>query len=108
MRDMAAFRAVVDPGSLVEADYVIDGCVTKLFGDYRGEPAACLEIQLFLTRYSAGGPELVFSKTLSEREEARSKEAEELVAAFNRALGRVLGALEGDESFWTGFHATTR
>jgi len=108
MRDMAAFRAVVDPGSLVEADYVIDGCVTKLFGDYRGEPAACLELQLFLTRYGPGGPELVFSTTLSERVVAESKEPEQLVAAFNRALERALAALEGDEAFWSGLQTPAR
>ena len=106
MRDMQAFRAVVDPGALVESDYVVDGCITKLFGDYRGKPAACLEVQFFLTHYGDAGPELVFSKTFTEREEAAKKKPEELVAAFNRALARTLEALEEDEVFWGGFEAS--
>ncbi len=96
MRAAHIFRAVVDPGSLEQADYVIDGCVTKLYGDYREQPRACLEIQLFLTHYGESGPEIVFHKTYSETEPAEAKKPDELVAAFNRALVRILKAWEAE------------
>jgi ABC-type uncharacterized transport system auxiliary subunit len=96
MADAGLFQAVVEPGALTETDYVIDGCVSRLLGDYRDRPEAQLELQIFLTHFGEKGPEIAFHREYTEIEPLREKDPEELVAAFRRALARILSRCESD------------
>ena len=97
MADSGLFRVVLEPGSLAEADYVLEGGLTELFSDDREERSfAVLEIQVFLTKTKVGGPEVVFHREYAEREPLEGNEPDELVAAMSRALTRILFSCEAD------------
>lgn len=96
MADAALFQAVVEPGSLTEADYVIDGCVSRLLGDYRDRPEAQLQLQIFLTHFGEEGPEIAFHREYTANEPLDEKDPEELVEALRRALARILSRCESD------------
>ena len=96
MRDARLFRAVLEPGALAESNYVIDGCLTQLCGDYRSEPKAVIELQIFLTRFDPTGARVCMQRKYTESETLKKKDPELLVAGYGKALARVLETCEKD------------
>ena len=83
-------------GRVWRETYVIDGCVSRLLGDYRDRPEAQLELQIFLTHFGKKGPEIAFHREYTDIEPLREKDPEELVLALRRALARILSRCESD------------
>ncbi|MBN1515807.1 membrane integrity-associated transporter subunit PqiC [Candidatus Sumerlaeota bacterium] len=98
------FKAVLGKGDRIEADWLLELRLNALHADVRrGEtedgkqrPGAVIELQAHLSRDLPGGAELVMQKTYREFEPAQSAKPDALVAAWNRALTRVLNALIKD------------
>lgn len=95
LEDSGLFAAVVDADSSLEATHVLEGDLTALFGDLSGDrPHAVLGCAFVLLE----GPDdaLVFARRYEEREPLPADTPDELVAGFERALARILRALEED------------
>lgn len=93
------FQRVTASGAApYEADYVLDGFVTDLYGDLReaGKPASVLTVTFYLSSTAAGVPRVVWSKGYRQRVVAANDSAEALVRGWNQALGTILGELTRD------------
>lgn len=95
------FEEVLTPGSQSDATYYLESNLVKLYGDYRAQPKAVMEIQFFLLQYVASDTEgaasqIVFSKTYSAEVPISSASAGELMRGWNTALSDILGELLAD------------
>jgi len=92
------FKYVVDSSNNVEPDYVLEGNVSELYGDFRAtnEPKAVLGIQFFLTEETSTNPKIVFENNYRREVVLSSNSAGELVKGWNEALQQILTALAGD------------
>jgi len=92
------FAAVVSSGSDVLPTHVIEGNVTALYGDFRGDSArGVLGIELFLIHAEADdGPAVVFHKDYRAAVDLSARTAEALVEAYNTGLGQILTEFEKD------------
>ena len=92
-------QRVLDPGSYVDPNYVLEGNVIALYGDFRtpSSPKAVTELRVFLLEMQAGAePAIVFGKTYESSVGVESAGPEGLVEAFDRCLVGILGDLEKD------------
>jgi uncharacterized lipoprotein YmbA len=97
VQQAGVFGEVVDVSSLAQATHVLEGRVTRLHGDERGEGArAVIEIRFFLLDDRANPPGIVMSKTYLEETPVAGSEAVVLVEGWNAGLAKILGALEAD------------
>jgi cholesterol transport system auxiliary component len=79
--------------------HVLEGTVTALYGDYRGNPAkAVLGLQFFLVHESSSPAEVVWHQEYRQDVDLSDKSPEALVNGWNTALQRILTSLEGDLS----------
>ena len=93
------FAAVVNTGSDVLPTHVIEGNVTALYGDFRGDEAArgVLGIEMFLVHADGDdGPRVVFHKEYRAAVDLPDRSAEALVKAYNTGLGQILAEFEKD------------
>lgn len=98
LRGQGRYQVVSTGGSQVSPTEVLEGEITELHGDYRDreEPKAVLEIRLRrMTAVGRGGWQLVGERRFRVEERMARAEATELVAGWNRALGKVLGDWAG-------------
>ena len=92
-------QRVLDPGSYVDPNYVLEGNVIALYGDFRtgSSPKAVMELRVFLLEMKTGAePAIAFGKTYESSVGIESAGPNGLVAAFNRCLVEILGDLEKD------------
>jgi len=92
-------RRVLDPGSYVDPNYVLEGNVIALYGDFRTQssPKAVMELRIFLLEMQTGAePAIVFGKTYESSVGVESAGPEGLLEAFDRCLVEILGDLEKD------------
>ncbi|MGH7799504.1 MAG: ABC-type transport auxiliary lipoprotein family protein [Thermodesulfobacteriota bacterium] len=92
------FKNVVDPSNNVEANYVLEGNVSELYGDFRAtnEPKAVLGIQFFLTEETSANPKIVYQNNYRREVVLSSNSAQDLVKGWNEALEQILTDLQGD------------
>ena len=92
------FEYTVIAPSETPADYVLNGYVNSIYGDYiDGEsPKAVLAMQFFLTKEESGKDTIVFSKSYEKDVGITSKSPTALVNGWNDALREVLIDLDGD------------
>ena len=100
--------AVVQPGSLVEPTYVLDGNVTALYADFRkDEPIrGVLGIEFFLLHIRPDGPQVTFHKAYHAETKVETQDdgknihtsADKLIGAYNECLRQILADLEEDLS----------
>ena len=92
------FKNVVDPSNNVEPNYVLEGNVSELYGDFRAtnEPKAVLRIQFFLTEETSANPKIVFQNNYRREVVLSSNSAQDLVKGWNEALEQILTALSSD------------
>ncbi|MGE4299642.1 MAG: ABC-type transport auxiliary lipoprotein family protein [Desulfovibrionaceae bacterium] len=94
--DTGLFAGVGLPGSGMRNEFVLEGGLTALYGDFTAPQAkAVLKAQFFLF-LARGSYDLVLHKEYSEAIPLRERSAAGLVAGLNTALGNVLAALEAD------------
>lgn len=92
------FEYVVEAPSEVTPDFILDGVVNAIYGDYSasGSPKAILRIQIFLLIEVAAKREIVFSKTYREEIDINSKAPNDLVAGWDEALTNIMTDFEVD------------
>jgi cholesterol transport system auxiliary component len=92
------FGHVTDSVSYVDADYVLEGTVTALYGDYSQSPLsrAVLEIQFLLIRDIPPRPEILLKRQYHEESPLEANSPEALVKGWNQALQRILTRFEND------------
>ncbi len=99
LRNSGAFQNVLDQGSPLVADTVLQTHVTELYGDFRqpNQPAAVLSLRLLLLRArTTQPPELLLEKAYSRRVTLREKTAAAVVAGWDQALSEIMAAAAPD------------
>ena len=92
------FKHVVDPSSLLDSTYVLEGAVTALYGDYRvsSAPKAVLEIQFLLLQETDVSPKIIFQGQYHKEEPLIGNTPDALVKSWNSALSQILTEFETD------------
>ena len=98
LSESSRFKYVVDSSNNVEANYILEGNVSEVFGDFRtpNTPKAVMGIQFFLTEETSTNPKIVFENNYRREVVLSSNSAEELVKGWNEALEQILTALSSD------------
>ena len=96
--DSGMFEAVISMGSHKEADYILEGSVTSLYGDFQegDEPASVLRMQFLLLEDDRLDYQMLMHRTYKERVTLTGSGAEHVVQGLNKALTRILTRLEKD------------
>ena len=98
LQQSAMFSQVVSLNSLIDANYILEGLVQGVYGDFRDKnaPKAVLKLQfLLLTVNDNGENEVVLQHNFNEQVTIKEANAEELVRGWNSALEKILQDLEG-------------
>ena len=92
------FKYVVGASSPLQANYVLEGSVNALYGDFRNlnAPAAVLEIEFFLHNEDAANPGVVLQKRYMKSVAINTRSPDALVKGWNGALNEILAALLAD------------
>ncbi len=92
------FQHVVDPSSYMDPNYVLEGAVTSLYGDYgvSTAPKAILEMQFFLLQETAASPKIIFQSQYHKEEPLKGNTPDALVKSWNKALNQILTEFETD------------
>ena len=90
------FARVINTVSQVMPEYVLEGAVNALYGDFRdsARPLAVLEVQLFLIDHSETSPRIVVQKEYAEKIVLKDRDADTLVQGWNQALTRIMTDFE--------------
>jgi cholesterol transport system auxiliary component len=88
----AKFKHVVGPASPLTADYVLEGSINSLYGDFRkpSAPAAVLEIEFFLHNENPGNPGIMLQKRYMKSVPLNERSPEALVRGWSEALEAVV------------------
>jgi cholesterol transport system auxiliary component len=92
------FKYVVEPSSLLDSTYSLEGAVTSLYGDYRVNtaPKAVLEIQFFLLQETDSNPKIIYQSQYHKEEPFKNNTPDELVKSWNSAFNQILTEFEND------------
>ena len=92
------FKYVVGPSNQLQPNYVLEGSVNALYGDFRNlnAPAAVLEIEFFLHNEDAANPGIVMQKRYVKSIAINTRSPDALVKGWNAALNDILTALIAD------------
>jgi cholesterol transport system auxiliary component len=84
----AKFKYVVGPTSPLTANYVLEGSINSLYGDFRkpSSPAAVLEIEIFLHNENPANPGIVLQKRYMKSVPLSERSPEALVRGWSEAL----------------------
>jgi ABC-type uncharacterized transport system auxiliary subunit len=90
------FGAVLEPGISADAPYSLEGTVLAVYGDLRDpkDPAAVLDLQVYLVHAAPAARELVLDRRFRERVVVADASPAALARGVEEALGRILQALE--------------
>ncbi|MDY6852719.1 MAG: hypothetical protein SV487_11690 [Thermodesulfobacteriota bacterium] len=92
------FKHVIDAPSQALPEYILEGMVTSLYGDYRipARPKAVLEVRFFLIQ-AARAPARIILENQYRREISMTENSPQaLVKAWNKALELILSDFEQD------------
>ena len=92
------FKYVLGPSDQQQPNYVLEGSVNALYGDFRNpnQPAAVLEIEFFLYNESAGNSGIVTQKRYVKSVPIRERSPEALVKGWDQALEALVSTLAVD------------
>lgn len=92
------FEYVFLSNSYVDEDYILNGNISKLYGDFSDSPLAVMEIEiLFLKKDKVSNSKrIIFFKRYSEEIKIASTDPSDLVEGWNKALTIILANLEND------------
>ena len=92
------FKHVVDPSSLLDATYILEGAVTALYGDYRVStaPKAVMEIQFFLLQETDSNHKIIFKSQYHKEEPFKGNTPDGLIKSWNTAFNQILTECEND------------
>lgn len=93
----ALWANVVDPGSLVPADYILEGNVVSLHGDFAAKPPqAVVEMQFLLLKAAGGERQVLITREYRKTAPLASSTPQEVVRAEREAVAAVFANLEAD------------
>ncbi|MCI0455064.1 MAG: PqiC family protein [Candidatus Dadabacteria bacterium] len=92
------FRYVVDPSNNVEPNYILEGNINELYGDFRtpDTPKSVMAVQFFLLEGGYTNPRIVFQSNYRREVVLGSNSPDDLVKGWNDALEQILTSLESD------------
>jgi cholesterol transport system auxiliary component len=92
------FKYVVGPTNSLQPNYVLEGSVNALYGDFRnlGEPSAVLELEFFLHNEDATSAGIVMQKRYTKAVPVGGRSPEALVKGWSQALEAILAMLVAD------------
>lgn len=92
------FKYVVGPSNSLQPNYVLEGSVNALYGDFRnvGEAAAVLEIEFFLHNEDAANSGIVMQKRYTKAVPLGGRSPDALVKGWSQALEAILTMLVND------------
>ena len=92
------FKHVVDPSSLLDSTYILEGAVTALYGDYRAStaPKAVMEIQFFLLQETDSNLKIIFQSQHHKEEPFKGNTPDGLINSWNTAFSQILTEFEND------------
>ncbi|MCF7958466.1 MAG: hypothetical protein K9M57_08475 [Phycisphaerae bacterium] len=90
------FTHVVHPGSTMNATHILEGNITRLYGDFRDKknPEAFMEITFYLVDITKRKPSINFSVSFEVKAPITELSGESLVEAYQNCLQQILGKLE--------------
>ena len=96
----AKFKFVVGPTSSLTANYVLEGSINSLYGDFRQPtaPTAVLEIEFFLHNENPGNPGIVLQKRYLKSVPLKEKSPEALAKGWSEALEGIVSTFVADVS----------
>jgi cholesterol transport system auxiliary component len=93
-----AFKYVVGPATQLQPNYVLEGSVNALYGDFRNlnQPAAVLEIEFFLHNEDTANSGIVMQKRYTKTVPLSGRSPEALIKGWSQALESILTDLNTD------------
>ena len=90
------FGNVLPGNSAADNEYLLEGTVTALYGDYRDQPApkAVMELQVFILAEQAAQTKVLFDRTYRHEASIKGAEPADLVNGWNEVLRAILTELE--------------
>lgn len=92
------FKNVLNSSSLVSADYILEGNVISLYGDFahEGQTFTVVQIKFFLIKETGDKPVIIFSKDYSENVEVAATGPMDIVAGYDKGLINIFSSFEKD------------
>jgi len=92
------FKFVVGPSSALSADYLLEGSINALYGDFRNlrAPAAVLEIEFFLRNEDPAKAGIAMQKRYRKSVPLSERSPQALVKGWNQALQEILAMFVAD------------
>jgi cholesterol transport system auxiliary component len=92
------FKYVLGPANQQQSNYVLEGSINSLYGDFRNpnRPAAVLEIEFFLYNENSNDSGIISQKRYSKSVPLNEKSPEALVKGWEEALEAIVAALVAD------------
>jgi cholesterol transport system auxiliary component len=94
------FKFVVGSSSSLNPNYVLEGSINSLYGDFRNPsaPAAVLEIEFFLHNENPAHAGIVLQKRYMKSVPLKEKSPEALAKGWSEALESIVGSFVADFS----------
>lgn len=88
----SGFKFVVGPASPLTPNYILEGSINALYGDFRnpGAPAAVLEIEFFLHNENPANPGIAMHKRYMQVVALKERSPEALVRGWSEALQAIV------------------
>jgi cholesterol transport system auxiliary component len=92
------FKYVVGPSNSLQPNYVLEGTINALYGDFRdpSRPAAVLEMEFFLYNQDPAASGVSLQKRYEKSVPLNEKSPEALVKGWDQALADIVAALLAD------------
>ena len=92
------FKYVLAPADTQQPNYVLEGSVNALYGDFRNpkQPAAVLELELFLYNENTNNSGLLAQKRYLKSVPVNQRSPEALVKGWDQALQEIIAMLTAD------------
>jgi cholesterol transport system auxiliary component len=92
------FKYVVGPANPLQPNYVLEGSINALYGDFRdpNRPVAVLEIEVFLYNQDPAAAGVSLQKRYEKSVPLSEKSPEALVKGWDQALADIVAALVAD------------
>ena len=98
LRRSGLFGHVVSPDSHMLADYIVEGAINSLYGDFREgrPPGAVIKVQFFLIDDGPAKAGVILDRQYQQTVDLDSDTPESLIRGWNRALEGILSRFEQD------------
>lgn len=87
----------ISPLGRIDPDFTLAGDVVAIYGDFSSkQPAAVMEIRIYLSKETESEPKIVFSKNYRKLIQLKQASPQKLVAGWNQALTGILKEISAD------------